>query len=190
MALLPTRDEKVPGRAGFAEITMEDLPSLEILVIDEIASWIFSAENPGKGYNGEHGGAIVTVVLNAVQGASKFTPDSAPEPTDAITAMRERVFEGVKQIASSAEALSTFVITLMPAVISELERRAEDPASQLYWLYCYALLVLAGGRTGDLDQNLMIGIMGSFDGWNDLMAEGFTLPWRVEAPSEAENSAE
>ncbi len=182
MALLPTRDEKVPGRAGFAEIKIEDLPSLEILVIDEIASWIFSPENPGKDYNGEHGGAIVTVVLNAVQGASKFRPESAPEPTEAVTDMRERVFEGVQQIASSAQALSTFVITLMPAVISELERRAGDPASQLYWLYCYALLVLAGGRSGDLDQNLMIGIMASFDGWNEKMTEGFTLPWRVEAP--------
>ena len=185
MALLPTRDEKVRGRAGFAEITMEDLPSLEILIIDEIAGWIFSPENPGKDYNGEHGGAIVTLVLHAVQGASKFHPESAPEPTEAVTAMRERVFEGVQQIASTPEALSTFVVTLMPAVISELERLADDPASQLYWLYCYALLVLAGGRAGDLDQNLMIGIMGSFDGWNDLMTEGFTLPWRAEVPSEA-----
>ncbi|MET3807278.1 hypothetical protein ABIB25_004301 [Nakamurella sp. UYEF19] len=185
MALLPTRDEQVPGRAGFAELTMADMPSMEILVIDGIASWIFSPDNPGKDYTGEHGGAVVTRVLEAVQGASKFKPELVPVLSPAITDMRERVLEGIHEISGTATALSTFVITLMPAVISELDRRTGDPASQLYWIYCYCILVLAGGRSGDLDQNLMIGIMASFDGWNDLMSGGFTLPWRAEAPSQA-----
>ncbi len=175
----PSTDRtKTPGRSGFAELSMADMPGLEILVIDEIASWIFSPDNPGRDYTGEHGGAVVTAVLKAVQGASTFRPDRMPAESAAVRAMRERVVEGVHQIGSAANALSTFVITLMPAVISELERRSGDPTSQCYWLYCYSLLVLAGGRSGDLDQNLMIGIMASFDGWNDLMSEGFTLPWR------------
>ncbi len=180
MAPLPTSGGSVtPGRAGFGDLAPSDVPGLEILVIDEIAGWIFSPENPGKDYNGEHGGAVVTAVLKAVQGASKFHPDRVPPESVAVMQMRERVLEGAHQIAAAPNALSTFVVTLMPAVISELERLAGDPASQLYWLYCYSLLVLAGGRSGDLDQNLMIGIMASFDGWNDLMSAGFTLPWRA-----------
>ena len=93
--------------------------------------------------------------------------------------MRSRLLSGIHEIGSNPEALSMFVITLMPAVISELERRSGDPASQVYWLYCYSLLVLAGGRLGRLDQDLMPAIMASFDSWNELMSAGYTLPWRA-----------
>ena len=171
------------SRAGFADLTLDDLPSLEILVLDEIAGWIFSPDNPGKDYTGEHGGAVVTAVLNGAQKAHLFRPEIGPVTSAALTDMRERVYEGVQQLSQSAEALSTFVITLMPAVISELERSAGDAASQCYWLYCYSILVLAGGRSGSLDQNLMVGIIASFDGWNDLMSGGFTLPWRAASPA-------
>ncbi|SDO85886.1 hypothetical protein SAMN04515671_2150 [Nakamurella panacisegetis] len=174
-----TAEKTSPGRAGFADLTLRDLPSLEILVLDEIAGWIFSPENPGQGYSGEHGGAIVTAVLNGVQRAHAFQPELAPMTSPVLTEMRDRVFTGVQELSQSAEALSTFVVTLMPAVISELERSAGDAASQCYWLYCYALLVLAGGRSGRLDESLMAGIIASFDGWNDLMSGGFTLPWRA-----------
>ena len=181
--MVDTAESKTPGRAGFADLTLDDLPSLEILVLDQIAGWIFSPENPGKEYNGEHGGAIVTAVLNGVQRAHSFQPELTPMTSPALTEMRERVYSGVQELSQSAEALSTFVVTLMPAAISELERSAGDAASQCYWLYCYALLVLAGGRSGSLDQNLMIGIIASFDGWNDLMSGGFTLPWRAATPA-------
>ncbi len=166
-------------RVGLAQLSIADIPSLEILIMDEIANWIFSPENPGKDYIGEHGGAVVTAVLNAAQGASQFHPDTVPEETVPIAAMRSRLLSGVQEIAGTPAALSMFVITLMPAVISELERRSGDPASQFYWIYCYALLVLAGGRGGKLDQELMPGIIASFDGWNDLMTQGYTLPWRA-----------
>ena len=171
------------AQQGLGEIALGDIPSAEILVIDAIASWIFSPANPGKGYNGEHGGAVVSAVLNAVHGAPGFHPDTVPAETEAIAEMRTRLLTGIHEIAATPTALSTFVITLLPAVISELDRRTDDPASQLYWLYCYSILVLAGGRKGDLDQNLMLGIMASFDGWNELMSQGFTLPWRAEKPT-------
>lgn len=170
--------------AGLEELALADVPSLEILVIDEIAGWIFSPENPGKDYHGEHAGAIISLVLNAAQGASRFHPTQVPPASDAMTLSRRRIADGVHQIGVAPAALSMFVITLMPAVISELERRAGDPASQLYWLYCYSLLVLAGGKTGELGSAEMIGIMASFDGWNDLMSAGYTLPWRFTAPTE------
>ncbi len=171
------------AQQGLGAISAADIPSAEILVIDAIASWIFSPANPGKEYTGDHGGAVVSAVLNAVHGAPGFHPDVVPVETAPIAQMRERLLAGIHEIAATPTALSTFVITLLPAVISELDRRIGDPASQLYWLYCYAILVLAGGRKGDLDQNLMVGIMASFDGWNDLMADGFTLPWRAPQPT-------
>ena len=45
--------------AGLKELAVADVPSLEILVLDEIAGWIFSPDNPGAHYNGEHAGAII-----------------------------------------------------------------------------------------------------------------------------------
>ena len=171
------------ARNGLGEISAADIPSAEILIIDAIASWIFSPENPGGHYTGEHGGAVVTAVLNAVSRAPGFHPEMMPRETEAIAEMRARLVAGIREIATTPPALSTFVITLLPAVISELDRRTGDPASQLYWLYCYSVLVLAGGRKGDLDQNLMVGIMASFDGWNELMSAGFTLPWRTPQPT-------
>ena len=165
--------------ASLAGLDSTDIPGLEILVIDEIANWIFSPQNPGQGYSGEHGGAVVTAVLKAVQGSSGFRPERIPEESPAVTVMRARLLSGIREIGSNPEALSMFVITLMPAVISELERRSGDPTSQVYWLYCYSLLVLAGGRLGRLDQDLMPGIMESFDSWNELMSQGYTLPWRA-----------
>ena len=165
--------------ASLAGLTITDIPAVEILVIDEIANWIFSPENPGKGYSGEHGGAVVTAVLKAVQNSAGFRPARVPESLPVLTAMRSRLLSGIHEIGGNPEALSMFVITLMPAVISELERRSGDPASQVYWLYCYSLLVLAGGRLGRLDQDLMPAIMASFDSWNELMSAGYTLPWRA-----------
>ena len=167
------------GRVGLVELTPADVPSMEILILDEIANWIFSPDNPGKGYTGEHGGSVVTAVLKAAQSAAQFHPEQTPVETPVIAEMRARLAAGVHEMAAAPEALSMFVITLMPAVISELERRSGDAASQFYWLYCYALLVLAGGRSGQLDQTLMPGIVASFDGWNELMAQGYTLPWRA-----------
>lgn len=166
-------------RAGLADLTLADAPGLEILILDGIANWIFSPANPGKNYHGEHGGDVASAVLNAAYGASRFRPAQVPVETGPMAEMRRRLVDGAHEIASGAGALSMFVITLMPAVISELERRSGDPASQLYWIYCYALLVMAGGSSGELDQNLMAAIMASFDGWNELMSQGFTLPWRA-----------
>ena len=166
-------------RAGLADLDLADVPSLEILILDGIANWIFSPANPGKSYQGEHGGDLVSAVLNAAHGAARFRPVQVPAETAPMAEMRRRLIDGAHEIATGAGALSMFVITLMPAVISELERRSGDPASQLYWIYCYALLVVAGGSSGGLDQNLTAAIMASFDGWNELMAQGFTLPWRA-----------
>jgi hypothetical protein len=179
----PSGQPQEKAQQGLGEIAIADIPSAEILIIDAIASWIFSPANPGQDYTGDHGGAVVSAVLNAVHGAPGFHPDVVPVETTAIADMRERLLAGIHEIAATPTALSTFVITLLPAVISELDRRIGDPASQLYWLYCYSVLVLAGGRQGDLDQNLMVGIMASFDGWNELMSEGFTLPWRAPQPT-------
>jgi hypothetical protein len=62
-------DWKAYARAALRELSMKDMPSFEILFLDELAGWAFSASNPGHGYNDTHGALVVTALLGAVERA-------------------------------------------------------------------------------------------------------------------------
>ena len=96
-----------------------------------------------------------------------------PEATEEITAARVRVVAGAHELASAPNGLSLLLTRLMPAAEGELARHAGDPGAQIYWLYCYSLLALAGGRSGDTEEAVFRGIMASFDAWDALMARRF-----------------
>src|SRR6195952_5911675 len=86
------------AQQGLGEIALGDIPSAEILVIDAIASWIFSPANPGKGYNGEHGGAVVSAVLNAVHGAPCVHPETVRAESEGSADGCGRLLTGIHAI--------------------------------------------------------------------------------------------
>lgn len=149
---------------------------MEILFLDALGSWIFSPANPGEHYEGEHGGQVITALLEAAGKASSFRPDQQPSSTSEIAAVRAEIANGAHEIAAAEGGLGLLVSRLMPAAIGELNRWTGDPGSQSYWLYVYGMFVLSGGREGTQDNESMRAITDTFAGWNALMTGGFKLP--------------
>lgn len=176
--------------AGLRNLSLQDMPSFEILLLDELAGWAFSVDNPGHGYNEKHSGLVIGALLRAMEHASAFRPAAIPEATGEITAAREEVVAGAHEFAEMDEGLPRLVTLLAPAVVRELDDNAGRPAAQTYWLYHYSLLVLASGRSGDAGEATLRGITGAFHAWDKLVAGGFVLPWRTRRSLESQASAD
>ncbi len=161
------------------DLGMKDVPSFEILLLDELAGWAFSVRNPGHGYNESHGALIVTSMLGALERARSFRPAQAPQETAGIVATREKIVAGAHAFASQPKGLAHLVGLLAATAIPELEHSAGQPAAQTYWLFHYALLVLASGTDGADEEGTLRGITEVFHAWDGLAAAGFTLPWRT-----------
>jgi hypothetical protein len=159
-------------------LSLNDMPGLEILLLDNLVAWARSADNPGHGYDEVHGELVVNALLSAVERAGSFRSSQAPPESADIVTARERTITGAHQLADADNALTLLTTRLMPAAIGELRRNAGQPAAQAYWLYYHSLLTLASGTGDKADDTAMRGITETFDAWNGLMAEGFVPSWR------------
>lgn len=178
------------ARVALGELSIEDMPGFEILFLDELASWAFSVSNPGHGYNEAHGALVVTTLLGALERARSFRPTQVPAESPEIVATREKVVAGAHEFAATAKSLAQLVKLLAPAAVRELDHSAGHPAAQAYWLYHYALLVLASGRDGDASEDTLRGITAVYQAWDGLAAGGFALPWRTRQSMESRASAD
>jgi hypothetical protein len=165
-------------RAALRNLSTKDMPGLEILFLDDLAGWVFSINNPGHSYNETHGAAVVTILLKAIERAMSFRPVQVPAESDAIVAMREKAVAGAHGFAGSPQGLTRLIGLLAPAAVRELDRAAGQPATQTYWLYHCALLVLASGDGRDVSEDTLRGITAGFQAWEGLVAAGLVLPWR------------
>lgn len=177
-------------RAALKSLSVEDMPSFEILLFDELAGWAFSIANPGHDYNEQHSGAVVTTLFRAMQHAGTFRPASCPAESDEITASREKVVAGAHEFAETPEGLSRLIGLLATLVVRELGNNAGKPAAQTYWLYHYSLFVLASGMTMHADKVTLRGITAAYGAWQELAAKGFVLPWRTGLNMPPQASAE
>lgn len=166
------------ARTALRELSTKDMPGLEILLLDDLAGWVFSVSNPGHGYDETHGAAVVTIVLQAIERAGSFRPVQVPAESDAITAMRERAVAGAHGFAGSPQGVTRLISLLAAVAVRELDRAAGQPGAQAYWLYHCALLVLASGDDTDVGEDTLRGITAGFQAWEGLVAAGFVLPWR------------
>jgi hypothetical protein len=174
--------------AALRHLSLEDLPGLEILLLDDLAAWASSADNPGHGYGEDHGGLVISALLSAVERAGSFRSIQTPAESREIVAAREKVVAGAHELADAADGLTLLTTQLMPAAIGELRRNAGQPTAQAYWLYYYSLLLLASGTEEDAGDTAMRGITEAFDAWNRLMADGFVPSWRREQDGQPRNS--
>ncbi len=178
------------ARAALRELSLEDLPSFEILFLDDLAGWAFSVSNPGRGYDEAHGALVVTALLSAIGRARSFRPAQVPEETAAMAATRKKLLAGAHEFAEARKGMAQLAGLLAPAAVRELERSAGQPGAQTYWLYHYALLVLASGAAGDVSEDTLRGITAIFQAWEGQAGAGFVLPWRTRESTLAQASAD
>ena len=178
------------ARAALRELDLTSMPSFEILFLDDLAGWAFSVSNPGHGYSETHSALVVSALLEALERARSFRPAQAPQESPQILAVRQKAVAGAHEFAAADDGLAQLVGLLAPAVVRELEHNAGQPAVQTYWLYHYALLVLASGTSGDATEETLRGITATFHAWDELAAAGYALPWRTPQGLEAQASAD
>lgn len=132
----------------------------------------------GSGYDQHHGGAVISVLFQALHSGPKFTPERQPIADQQIGYARARVLAGAHELGTADRGVTTLVTPLMPAVLGELERHADNPAEQCFWVFLYLMYGLACGAAGEQDEQAMHGIALAFHAWDELFADGFVLHWR------------
>jgi hypothetical protein len=176
--------------AALLDLSLDDMPSFEILFLDELAGWVFSVGNPGHGYDEKHSALVVGILFRAMEHASAFRPAQVPAESEEIVATRTKIVAGAHELAGTARGLQQIIALLAPAAVRELEHNAGRPVAQTYWLYHYSLLVLASGKAADVSEGTLRGITAAFSAWDGLVAEGFVLPWRTRRSFESQASAD
>ena len=177
-------------RAALRGLSVGDMPSFEILFLDELTGWAFSVGNPGHDYDEKHSGTVVATLFRVMEHASAFRPTQSPPESKEIAASREKVVAGAHEFAESSEGLSRLVALLATVAVRELENNAGKPAVQAYWLYHYSLLILASGMDGVASEDTLRGITAAFGAWEGLAAKGFGLPWRTWQSMESQGTAD
>jgi hypothetical protein len=162
--------------AALASLTEADMPAVEFLLLDQLASWMLSDANVAGSYDEVAGGVVLSALLNAVANAGEVRPERSPVVGAEVAAARSRFVAGAHEYAADSRGMALLVTRLMPAAVAELNRNVGNAAKQIYWTYLYALFVIASGVVGEQDPSVARGIGMSFSGWNDLIADGFRLP--------------
>ena len=73
--------------AALRHLSLEDLPSLEILLLDDLVTWAGSADNPGQGYGEDHGG----LVISAAQVPDQVAGEHADQPATPLALRHNRI---------------------------------------------------------------------------------------------------
>jgi hypothetical protein len=162
------------------DLTVEDMPSLEVLLIDGIGTWVLSPDNPGQDYGEQHGAVVISNLFTAIERAGEFRPVQFPAESEQIAIARRAVVAGAHAIAKAKDGITLAITRIMPAAIKELEKNARNPGAQIYWVYFYSLLTISSGTAGRLSDPAARGIGETFDAWDSLMAGGFRLPWHID----------
>jgi hypothetical protein len=164
---------------GLRSLAADDVPSLEVIVLDAVVDWLFSAVNPGDGYSEEHAGQLISALFTALDSARGFQPQQAPVATDEIAAARARIVAGAHELAAEGPSgVSLTVSRLMPAVIAELQNHAGERGKQAHGVFVYLLYAIAIGTRVEQEPALMNGLVATFSGWNAVLREGYVVPWR------------
>jgi len=168
---------------GLRSLTTDESANLEIVVIDAVADWLFSAGNPGDGYDEGHAGHLISTLFTALDTARSFRPEQEPPVTDEIAHARTRVVDGAHELAT-ADGVSLIVSRLMPALMAELQTNAGDRAKQAHGVFVYLLYALAIGTREEQDPTVMDGLTAAFAGWDTVLRGGYVPPWRPRPSSE------
>lgn len=164
---------------GLKSLTAAEVPSLEIILLDAVADWVLSPDNPGDGYGDEHAGHLISTLFGAVESARRFQPEREPTADARITHARTRLVAGAHELAEAGPTgVSLAVSRLMPALTAELQDNAGDRALQVRGVFVYLLYVIAVGTEAEQHPAVMDGLTATFAGWDGVLRAGFVMPWR------------
>lgn len=167
---------------GLHSVTSDQIPALEIILLDALVDWLYSPANPGEGYDESHAGHLVSTLFTAIDSSRSYLPAREPAATDAITAVRTRIVDGAHELsAQGPEGVTTIVSRLMPSVLAELTTNAGERAKQAHGVWIYQLYALALGTRTEHDHALLDGLTATFAGWDEVLRGGFVVPWRRAA---------
>jgi hypothetical protein len=168
-----------PSLAALRAVQLDHLPSFEVLLIDDLAGYLMGAGPLAEPYTVENGSRVVTALFGAMINATKYTPNKAPEPTAAMTSLRENFVQGAHAFADLGVAgLGKLVNRLVMAAVGELELHKDDAAEQTESLFYYTLLAVASGPLNLLAVQAADGAEELFVAWDQVFGEGLVLPWR------------
>jgi hypothetical protein len=169
---------------GLAALTVEAMPGVEVLLLDDLAEYLMGAGHRQPPYTVEHGSRVVSALLGAVVNAARFTPSHVPAPTPEITAARAQIVRGAHEFAAGGVGgISRLANRVIPATLGELETHQASPEKQTCLVFSYALLAVASGPRNVLDDESAIGVMQIFQAWDAVLGQGVVLPWRRETAS-------
>ncbi|MGZ4561792.1 MAG: hypothetical protein ACXVXJ_12645 [Mycobacteriaceae bacterium] len=167
------------GLDGLATLTVEAMPGVEVLLLDDIASYVMGSGPLEPPFTVEHGTRVASALFGAIVNAPDYATVEAPAPTPEIENSRTHFVKGAHDFAAhGAGGLTQLVNRLIPAVVGELERHKDAPEQQTCSLFYYAMLAVASGPQNMLAQDAAEGMMDIFRAWDDEFGAGFVVPWR------------
>ena len=84
-------DWQEPSLRGLAALTIEAMPSFEVLYLDDLAAYLMGAGPLQEPFTIEHGSHVVSLLLGAVVNSAHYKPQHAPSsrgPTPSPAAER------------------------------------------------------------------------------------------------------
>lgn len=164
---------------GLHSLTSDQVPALEVILLDALVEWLVSPANPGSGYGEEHAGHLISTLFTAIDTSRTLFPKQEPAATPDITAARERIVEGAHELSDQgADGVSLTVSRLMPALMTALEEHAAERPRQLQQVFVHLLYAIALGSRTEHDPAVSAGLAEAFAGWDEVLRGGYLLPWR------------
>ncbi len=164
---------------GLHSLTSDQVPALEVILLDALVEWVVSPANPGSGYGEEHAGFLISTLFTAIDTSRTLLPRQEPAATPEIDAARARIVDGAHELSDKgADGVSLTVSRLMPALMAALSDHAEERPRQLQQVFVHLLYAVALGTRTEHDPAVTGGLEAAFAGWDEVLRGGFLLPWR------------
>lgn len=168
-----------PSMRALAALTLEAMPSLEVLFLDDLAAYLMGSGPLEEPYTIEHGSHVLSLLLGAVVNSAHYQPEETPAMADEMLTARESFVQGAHDFAGrGAQGVIQLVNRLVPAIVGELEIQKEAPEAQTSQLFHYGMLAVASGPANSLSDEAATGFRQILLGWDRLFGQGFKVPWR------------
>lgn len=167
--------------AGLTRLSLDAMPGMELIYLDGLALHLLGPDAPAAPYTIEHGSAIVSRLLRAVNDAPAVDAGLEPEaPNPAVVPAREAVVAGAHRLAGrGGHGVHQLVTRFLAAAVGELERNRDEPEAQVRSLFYYGLLAVASGPENQCNLETSEGISLAFEQWDRRIGDGFVPPWRM-----------
>lgn len=172
---------------GLHSLTSDQVPALEVILLDALVEWLVSPANPGAGYGEQHAGHLISTLFTALDTSRTLLPKQEPAATPEIDLARHRIVDGAHELSSSgADGVSLTISRLMPALMTALEDHAAERPRQLQQVFVHLLYAVALGTRTAHDPAVTDGLVAAFAGWDAVLRGGYLLPWRQKLTGDAQ----